>query len=343
MSVAEICVVEQKPVVRPGQRYLGAMFMSFGLTLLLVIGLLYCAQVTGTLPPLPLTASISFNEKALFVRGALHSRYDIVAAGSSMTLNNLSSDVLSEEMPDHPHVLNIGAWNMKIADTRRWLEDVLRYAHPRSVIVVTGLMDFYSEDPWFNITDKELDIFLSDSRLSRLFEFARNFSPEYYAVNWRDIRTMRLTRADYHSLVFDSGGAVPLEVYYPHINPERWNELPKVGMLSEDQYAQLDLLAKELRGRGIDLVFVQAPLRHRALVADLVELNKHWRRLDEILRQRGQRFIDLHDKLDFDDSYFADYSHLNAKGALVFTRELEHYLSGAQLGVFREPIANDFP
>ena len=185
-------------------------------------------------------------------------------------------------------------------------------------------MDFYSEKPWLNISDDEIKTFLSDSRSSRLLEFVRNVSLPYYADNWKEIHASRLSRG-YDSLVFDHSGSVPLELYYPNVDSRRWNTVPDAALLNEEQYAQLALLAKELRGRGIDLVLVQAPLRRRALIAGRVDLNRHWRRLENIIDQSGQRFIDLH-ALDYDDPYFADYSHLNAKGALAFTRELGHRL-----------------
>jgi hypothetical protein len=326
MTGTEPDVIERKPVGASAVLYLGVMLGSFCVTLLVLIGILYSAKLAGMLPPIPLTDSIVFNEKAMFVRGALHERYDIVAAGSSMTLNNLAADVLTEEMPDHPRILNIGAWNMKISDTRRWLEDVLRYTHPKTIIAVTGMMDFYSQAPWLNITDEEIQTFLSDSRTPRLLEFLGHFSLQYYADNWRGMRTSRHSRADYNSLAFDRSGSVPLEVYYPNVDSTRWGEVPKAALVSDEEYAQLAMLAKELRGQGIGLVLVQAPLRRRALIAGGAELDRHWHRLETIMDQSEQKFIDLH-ALDYDDSHFADYSHLNAKGALAFTRELGHRLT----------------
>ncbi len=319
--------VAERKSVGPASVYLGIMLGSFCGVWLLLIGVLYGAQLAGILPPVPLTASISFNEKAMFVRKALHSRYDIVAAGSSLTLNNLMAGVLADEMPDHPRVLNIGAWSMKIRDTRRWLGDVLPYARPKSVILVTGIVDFYPQESWWlNVSDKEIGTFLSDSRYSQLLEFVRTFSLQYYAGSWREIRANRRSRANYDSLAFDRTGSVPLELYYPNVDLARWDAFLRTDMPSEEQYAQLGLLAKELGGHGIDLIAVQAPVRRRTLIAGQIALDRHGRRVANIIDQSGQKFIDLH-ALDFDDSFFADYEHLNAKGALAFTRELGHRLA----------------
>lgn len=315
----ETPVVEPRLAARSAILYIRVLLCSFCIPLLLVMGILYGIQATGRLPALPLTGNVDFNEKALFVRKALRSPYDVVAAGSSMALNNLSTDVLTAEMPGRPRVLNIGVGGLKLSDTRRWLEHALKYTHPRSVILVAGFMDFYSPG-LLTVTDGELDTFLSDSRLSRLFEFVRHFVPQYYVDNWSTVRTLRLSRASFVSVDFDRGGAVPLELYFPDVDLTRW-DMPKLSTPSEDQYAQLASLAKELRGRGIDLVVTQAPLRRQALIAARMELDRHWRRLKTIADQTEQRFFDLHD-LGFDDSYFADYSHLNAKGARAFTREL---------------------
>jgi hypothetical protein len=325
MTQPETPAVEQKSVAGPALLYLRVMLGSFCLVFLLLVGVLYHATMGDELPPLPLTDSIGFNDKAVFVRNAVHSvLYDIVAAGSSMTMNNFAADAFTEEMPDHPRVLNIGSFSMKISDTRHWLEGVLRYSHPKYIIMVTGMMDFYSQQPLLNISDEEIRTFLSDSRSSRIFEFVRTISLQYYADNWGGVHTRRLDHG-YDSLAYDRSGSVRLDVYYPNIDPKRWNAVPTAASLNEEEYAQLALLAKGLRGRGLDLVLVQGPMRRRALIAGRVDLDRHWHRVETIIGQSGQRFIDLH-ALDYDDSYFADYSHLNAKGSLAFTRELENRL-----------------
>jgi hypothetical protein len=311
---------------RAASRYLAALAASALLFLAGTGALLRERSRQGLLPPLPLTGSISFDEKAAFVRDALSGQHDVIVAGSSMALNNFASDVFSEEMPGHPAVLDIGAWSMKIADTRRWLNRVLQYQQPRRVILLTAPMDFYAPDGWLNnVSDHDLDAFFSNSALSFAL-FMRRFSADYYETNWNTMRDVRFDRSRYDSLQFDGGGSVPLEVYYPHIDQTRWDEVTDGGLLRDDQYEELGLLAEELRSHGIELIVARAPMRKRARDMAHVVLERHWQRVHEAVTGAGQSLWDAGYEIDFDDDWFADYSHLNAKGAAAFTRLLIRHL-----------------
>src|SRR5579863_6200802 len=53
-----------------------------------------------------LTGDMCFDEKAQFISRLRPQRTDIIAAGSSLTLNDLSSDALLREMPAYSTLLN---------------------------------------------------------------------------------------------------------------------------------------------------------------------------------------------------------------------------------------------
>lgn len=307
-------------------RYVAQVAVAFAMSLAVIAVVLAAAHSFGVLPPAPLTGNLSFDEKALFVRNALPYEYPIVAAGSSMTLNNLSTDALAAGLPGHPRILNIGAWNMKIGDTRRWLAHVMRSTHPKVVITVTGLMDFYPQEHWLSGGEPQLDAYLT--RIPYGWFIARNLSLIYYVQHAPIIARDRRSRKTYDSLAFDSGGAVPLEVEYPAIDQTRWNEVPKPELLDEEQYQQFSLMSRDLSSQGVQLIVAQAPLRKRVLAdGRLAAVEVHWRRLESILAKQGHRFINLGKNLDFDDSYFADYSHLNYRGAVIFSSELAGRIS----------------
>ena len=280
-----------------------------------------------SMPPLPVSGSESFDKKAWLVRDALHrhANIDIIAAGSSMTLNDLSSDVLMEILPDH-RVLNIAGWAMRISDSAHWLQHVLKFFHPKTVIMLVSALDFYSQEVSLDMSDGELDEFVAAPKsMSVCVLWLRKFSFLNYARDWR-IR-QRMGRASYYSLQIDQGGAVPIEVFYPNVDPVRWALKPNATLLEEGQYLSLSRLAGELRQRGVDLIVVQAPMRAIAAKdGTLSALQPHWRRVELILRSNGERFISAEEQQPLDDSYFCDYLHLNVKGMMQLTRELTRIL-----------------
>lgn len=315
-QIVESSVDTRSVSAGPAARYLAVMFVSVLISGSAIAGYLQYLNVAGLLPPLPLTGSISFDEKAAFVRKSLHGEFDILAVGSSMTMNNLSSDAFVDGRP-RQRVLNIAAWGMRMSDSRRWLDHVLRRVRVQKVLMVTGPMDFYAPYPWLgNISDSDLDTFLSEQGLTPLL-FLRKFSLQSYA---RPMATYRLRRDHYLSLQFDRGGGVAFEVYYPNVNLDLWNSVIDPDLLTEDEYRELELMAKGLRSRGVQFVVARAPMRLRALRAGGARLERHWDRVEKIVRDSGQQFMDLSHELPLDDSHFADFAHLNAKGVAAFTQ-----------------------
>jgi hypothetical protein len=67
------------------------------------------------------------------------------------------------------------------------------------------------------------------------------------------------------------------------------------------------------------LVCVQPPVRAAAIDGDrgVAAAERHWRRVDEILAPTGTRLLNLQRDMPLTDDYFADYSHVNARGAAL--------------------------
>jgi hypothetical protein len=75
-----------------------------------------------------------------------------------------------------------------------------------------------------------------------------------------------------------------------------------------------------VRSKGLRLICVQPPLRHGTTpVGAAADVDEHWRRMEEILRSRGFHLFNLQKEMTLSDKYFADYSHLNEKGAVIFS------------------------
>lgn len=307
-------------------RYLTIMVMSTLISGAVIAGYLQYLYLAGLLPPVPITGSIALDEKMAFVRDSLHGDFDIIAAGSSMAMNNLSSDAFLQEASQPKRVLNIGSWGLKISASRRWLNHVLKYVHVQKVILVTGPMDFSAQGLLLNnVSDSDLDTFLTKGPGYPLL-LVQKFSLPYYA---RPMANHRQRRDDYDSLQFDSGGAVPFEIYYPNVRLDRWNGRLDPGffaLLIDNEYDHLALMAKDLRSRGVDLVVIRALMRSHVQSSGGAQLEEHWDRVKRIVTEGKQRYLDLSGELLLDDSYFADYAHLNAKGAFVFSRSIAQHL-----------------
>ncbi len=301
--------------------YLGTVVFTVVSGLVVVTTFLCSLAARHMLPPLPVSGNLVFDEKMEFVRRRDGFACEVMAAGSSMTLNNLHSAVFSRAMAPGERLLNLGAWGMKISDTRDVLAFALERSKPREVVLVTGPMDFY-QDRIHDFVDRSKLTPMVNGR-SYPWLVAMNLDVQYYWNNRLRMPSLRSSRQDYESLAFDASGAVLLEVREPAVDAARWNELVDCGRFDDRQYRAFAGLAEDLRARGITLVCAQAPLRGTAIPAvQVAPLRAHWRRLAEVCAAHGHRFVNVQERLSLPDECFADYSHLNVDGAERFTASL---------------------
>ena len=108
-----------------------------------IAGFIYILHRTHLLAPVPLTGSSTFDEKLEAIRARQHKPIDVLAIGSSMTLQNLNSQVVLQHLPPGATYYNAGAMGIHIASIRKMLELLEPRFHPKAVILVTGPMDYY--------------------------------------------------------------------------------------------------------------------------------------------------------------------------------------------------------
>jgi len=243
----------------------------------------------------------------------------VLVIGSSMALFNLESQTILKHLPPGTRLLNAGSWNMKIGQTRAMLECLLRIYRPHTVILACGPMDFYTEygpSQFFDLDEVTQFINGSPYWLSVL----RHFDLQYY-VKWSfKILQDRSTRKDYYSVMFDPWGGIPYDIYFPKVDPRRWNQKMDPTQIDRHQYEELARLANVAQSRGLRLICVQPPLRQGSIPPGAVTgVDEHWRHMEEILRGRGFHLCNLQKQMTLSDEYFADYSHLNEKGAVIFS------------------------
>jgi hypothetical protein len=300
-------------------RYLALAF----LTALIVTGVpasfLYWAHYKGRLVAPALTGSVSFDEKVRFLRNTPSKQCDVLVIGSSMALSNIESQTILKHLPPGTRLLNAGAWSMKIGHIRAMLECLLGLYRPRAVIFVCGLMDFYRDPRPSQFFDaSEVTQFINGSPY--WVSVLRHWDLQYYWEQSFSILQDRSTRKRYYSVMFDAWGGVPLEISFPEINQYRWNRKVDLTQVDPRQYEELGRLADVIRSRRLHLICVQTPLRQSAIpVGAAAGVDEHWRHMEQILHSRGFHLWNLQKEMSLSDEYFADYSHLNEKGAVIIS------------------------
>lgn len=279
---------------------------------------LYMYAYRDTFPAPRVTTNIALNEKlALFKRsGAVPP--DIVAAGSSMALNNLDTRAVQEHFPGASY-LNFGAWGLGLDDTRALIGMLQARHHARTVLICTNLMEFSTEMPGLAIDTAEMARYVWRER--EWTAYVRHPMPSYYLRQMESNRIRASDPGNYEYLHFDAGGGSTLDVPPERLDPRRWKKSPPPPeRMLEEPYRIAADIGRRLRDQGTRLVWVHAPFREGLMDDALRErVRLHIERLRAILGPQGHVVVDGNDRT-WPDSLFSDYSHLNARGAHAFTR-----------------------
>jgi len=295
------------------------------------------AYSQGRLVAPALSGNVCFDEKVRFLRNNPSKECDVLVIGSSMALNNIDSEAMLKQLPEGTRLLNAGAWNMKIGQTRALLECLLRVYHPRSIIFLCGPMDFYlTEFPSDFFDAEEVTNFINGSSYW-VPVLLRHFDLQYYVQRSFSIVQDRSSRNEYLSLMFDRWGSIPLKISFPNINWRRWNLKVELEKVDPTQYDEMARVADLVRNGGMNLICIQSPMRRGSVPVDATAaMDEHWRHIERILGSRGFHLRN-HSAIGLSDEYFADYSHLNDQGAPIFSeivgRELDSQWSKASVAI----------
>jgi len=269
------------------------------------------------LPAPHYTSNVALNEQIYRIAKLPKGSADILAIGSSMTLNNLASAPVTEHFGTTAYV-NSGAWGMGIMESAQLMPDLVERLGPSTILMVTNLMDM---KPGLTLNESELTAVRRCLQGgSSIWDHFRYWDAPWF-LRQMDLNRIRFTDpGNYEFLGFDEHGAATLEVPPDRILRSRYDEKPPVAEdLDNTAYAVLESIAVWSREEGIDLVIVQSPYRQGLMTVDLRELNQqHTVRLQEILEASGHQFVDGN-VMEWPDSLFNDASHLDRAGAHAFT------------------------
>ncbi len=270
------------------------------------------------IPAPPLSDSYSLNEKVEFLRTA-KKEVPVIAIGSSISLNNLSSESLVKHFKSHAY-LNTSSWGMNMQDNYNLLKTLYKVYHPDTLILASSIVEFEKSDKLVNYSLVEK--YLTSGDFAANLYHVKCFNLRYYMDNINFKKRVRADKHRYEYLVFDENGGINLEGEGFKIDQHRWNESFERKNLDTLSYSYLDSISTFCKSKNIQFLFFQSPFRkgiYSQLDADKTEeLSTHLKKIESILKKNNQVFIDT-DKVLWNDSLFIDFMHFNKKGAAAFT------------------------
>lgn len=303
----------------------------FFILISLIIGAIFYAYYFTKNYPLPITGRISFDAKITFIKEHIdRKKIDTIIVGSSVGLNNVQGTVLEATSQKCQSVLNLSVYEATPTQVEQILELTSIFPHLKRIIYSAQYSDFgyagklQDYDPAFikaylagTLTLKEKISFYFHSCQNIFFCIRREW-------NWKG---KHLQNNQFGYLGFDSTGSVPLHIYGDDIIKSRW-EKPHFDKQSKEAYYALDRMSQKAHKEKIDFIFVAQPYR-----GPLVKNFKHVHpvmqsfstQAKKIVTNNGGMFLNLHNQLQLDDSYFSDRSHLNDQGSS---------LSSEAIGIF---------
>lgn len=272
----------------------------------------------GLLPPPAFSKSISFDEKAAWLHDNAPPQIDIMALGSSMTLNNFNSAVVFDNFPKR-HYVNVSSWGLKFENIYKYFCLLDKSYDVSTLLVCCSIVDFREDQIWQQVPNAGLLQYYLDGG-SEAFCQVTLFSGSYFVGNAQKMQYLRTRNDHYKSLRFDAGGGVPFAAQGFDIDPSRWEgKFLRDVVVEKRNYAALGELARYCRAKGITFVLSTTPCRPQALAylpAGL--LSEHMRRLRSLAKSESFLLVEA-DEGDLDDGMFVDWGHLNVKGAKRYT------------------------
>lgn len=262
-------------------------------------------------------ASFGINERLRFLKNAPLRGLIIAVIGASVAANNIDSDEL--ERAEGRPVLNFGAYGLALQDQEHFY-NLIRKAQPVSeVIFVTQYYEYRDTEPGLTASEDTLTRYVT-GRMSPL-EVASYY--QLPAFNHYLARGMELRgRQNAASTAYTPTGAIPLEMDVRISDPDHRTASLLSTTPCETCLQGLERLCRAVIDDGLSFHVVMPPVQLNA-IADLerhqVMREDRRSRIEATVARCGGKFFDAGDFAPFNDSCFADYSHLNFKGMKRFT------------------------
>lgn len=270
---------------------------------------------------LPVTNSISLDAKLYEARIRLRGKkLDTLVIGSSMALNNFSSETFFKHTTENKTLYNFAAWGLNMKDSCLLLDILVRQYHPRNVIMLSNYIDF-RDQATLSMNELNVRLFLLDKSIVDCFLIGKTgfLSSLTYRRKYDE---KRIGRDHNDSLFFDDYGSVPLDTgNFNYTDSSKNNKIKPFYQPAESQYEYLEKMIKSLSARHIQFSFIQTPFRCGVLEGETPEKQKsmsdHFLRTSRIVSSNGG--IYFRDDESYSDRFFIDIIHMNATGAAKLT------------------------
>lgn len=278
---------------------------------------LYAFAHRSTFPAPRLTNNIAVNEQVDRLARVHTDSARVLAIGSSMTLNNLSS----AEAVAHfgPSFQNAGAWGIGAAELPLYTAPLLAHFRPAEVVVVTNLMDLVQGSAFGAADAAHVAQHLSDG--PGLGAYLRHWNAPYYLGQMRTNKIRFNDPGNYEHLGYDAHGGSTLEVPAERIDRSRYDTPPtRWDDVDRSRVAAFAHFADQLHANGVRLTVLISPYRPglRTTAVD-VDAHRYVAWLRGVLRHPGQRLVNGYEAR-WADSLYCDASHFDHAGARAFTQ-----------------------
>ncbi|GAB3961670.1 hypothetical protein GCM10028805_61120 [Spirosoma harenae] len=281
---------------------------------------IYRNQIKSTDIAAPnLSNSYSYNEKMQFLRNHKFNA-DVVSIGSSMSLDNLNSTVITQRLSTKSY-LNAASWGMSIRDTY-YLLKILHDIYPfKTLLVGSNIPDFQTTEKKVNYSVLKDYLTVSNGELYNVY--IKTFNLRYYLDNTIIAKIARNYVNFYEYLGFDKYGAINFNRHNLIMSPGRYNEIYIKNKTIAYQYNYLDSIASYCSKNNIKLYFFQSPVRKGSLAklneVMINDLKGHTKKVESIVKKHNHQFANGNNRM-WEDSLFVDGIHMDAKGSELFTK-----------------------
>jgi hypothetical protein len=235
----------------------------------------------------------------------------ILAFGSSIALFELKSDLIVQHF-QAPYY-NFGSWGLQMTDMNNLITGYVKEYHPQYVVICSSVGDFISpaNDSYFNYINTP--------------GWIKNNFPEYfYFKNYSSIRQIIRRKIKAYPLILDPWGGAALRLKTTDIADSVDGHMLFPTKYTGENYKQLDSMASFLHKNQIQLIFIQAPIRH-ALTDTGVSTpvsHAHFAACKRLVESQGGIYFNYDNPRIFSDSLFAGRYHLLDPGAILLTQEM---------------------
>ncbi len=297
------------------------LFFCFNLLLIVCSVACYFFYYDFSLNDIPapgITSNYSFNEKMEFLRKSKRPA-NVIAIGSSMSLNNLHSKTIMERLHTDSF-LNTASWGVSMKNNFYVLKILAGIYKPHTIIMAGSIKDFSLPEQKEDYS--ALNDYLNSEGIGYLYYQVKNFKPVYYFNNLKYAKKVRTISNDYEYLGFDNYGTVNYDSAGFKINNIRWNTDYLSDEIESCQYDYFDSIALFCKSNHLKMFFFECPYRQGLYSAlnqqKLDRLNRHLSMIEGILKKNDQVFVNP-DNVLWDDRLFIDGMHFNKYGAKLFT------------------------